>query len=72
MWRVLEQNRNNCIAIKDSDYNKITEFTNEDKANYYYTSVFNSNYRTVLEEKVDGKWEYRASSCCGMFVWDVT
>ncbi len=32
LWRVLEQNRHNCTAIRDSDYNKITEFTNEDKA----------------------------------------
>lgn len=68
MWRVLEQNHHNCIANKDSDYDKITEFKNESKANYYYTSVFNSNYRTILQKKVNDKWEYRASSCCSEFI----
>lgn len=67
MWRVLEQNHHNCTAIKDSDYDKITEFKNEGKANYYYVSVFDNNYRTVLEEFVDGKWKYRAASCCSKF-----
>lgn len=68
LWRVLEQNRANCIATKDSDYDKITEFKNKDKSHHYYTSVFNNNYRTVYEELRNGKWEYIASSCCSEYI----
>ena len=67
LWRVKEQKYHNRNAIKDSDYDKITEFKNDDKASHYYTSVFNNNYRTVLEEQVDGKWQYRAASCCSEY-----
>lgn len=64
MWRILEQNYNSRVATKDSDYDKITEFKNKNKAFRYYISVFNNNYRTVYEELRNGKWEYIASSCC--------
>ena len=67
LWRVKEQKHNICDATKDSDYDKITEFKNNSKAHHYYVSVFNSNYRTVLEEQVDDKWQYRAASCCSGF-----
>lgn len=67
MWRVLEQNHHNCIATKDSDYDKIAEFKNDMKAHHYYVSVFNNNYKTVLEEQVNGKWQSKASSCCSKF-----
>lgn len=68
MWRIKEQKHHNRDATKDSDYDKITEFKNKNKAHHYYTSVFNNNYRTVLEEQVDSKWQYRAASCCSEFV----
>lgn len=64
MWRIKEQKHHSRDAIKDSDYDKITEFKNEMKAHHYYASVFNSNYKTVLEECVNNKWQYRAASCC--------
>ena len=57
----------NLNATKDSDYDKITGFKNEMKAHHYYVSVFNSNYKTVLEECVNSKWQYRAASCCSEF-----
>lgn len=63
MWRILEQRHHNCIATKDSDYDKITEFKNKNKAFHYYISVFDNNYRTVQEELRNGKWESIASSC---------
>lgn len=67
MWRILEQVRSNCIATKDSDYDKITEFKNKMKAHHYYTSVFNNNYRTVYQELRNEKWESIASSCCSKY-----
>jgi hypothetical protein len=67
LWRIKEQKHSNCYATKDSDYDKITEFKNKNKAHHYYVSVFNNNYRTVLEEQVDNKWQYRAASCCSEF-----
>lgn len=67
LWRVKEQKYHNKNATKDLDYDKITEFKNDMKAHHYYVSVFNDNYRTILEEQVDGKWQYRASSCCSNF-----
>lgn len=67
LWRIKEQKHCNCYATKDSDYDKITEFKNKDKANHYYVSVFNNNYTTVLKELVNGKWQYRAASCCSKF-----
>lgn len=67
LWRIKEQKHHIRTATKDSDYDKITEFKNKDKAYYYYTSVFNNNYRAVLEEYVDGKWQYRATSCCSEY-----
>lgn len=35
--------------------------------NYHNCTAFNNNYRTVLEEQVDSKWQYRAASCCSKF-----
>ena len=67
-WRVLEQSHSSCIATKDSDYDKITEFKNRDKAFRYYISVFDDNYLTIYEELTDGKWEYIASSCCNEYI----
>lgn len=67
LWRIKEQKHHIRTATKDSDYDKITEFKNEDKAHYYYTSVFNNNYKTVLEEYEDGRWQYRAASCCSEY-----
>ena len=66
-WRVKEQKYNNCHATKDYHYDKITKFKSADKANLYYTSTFNNNYKTVLEQRVNGKWQAIASSCCCKF-----
>lgn len=63
MWRVLEQRRANCIAVKDSDYDKVTEFKNKDKSFHYYISVRDNNYKTVSQELRNGKWESIMSSC---------
>ena len=67
LWRIKEQKHHIRTVTKDSEYDKITEFKNEDKAHCYYTSVFNDNYKTVLEEYVGNKWEYRAASCCSEY-----
>ncbi len=67
LWRVKEQKYHIKDATKDLDYDKITEFKNDMKAHNYYVSVFNDNFRTVLEEQADGKWQHRASSCCSNF-----
>lgn len=64
LWRVKEQKHHTCNATNDSDYDIITEFKNDNKAHCYYASVMNVNYRTVLEKQVNGKWQYKAASCC--------
>ena len=63
MWKVREQKHNTRIAIKDEHFDKVTKFKSKNKAHYYYTHVFHDNYFTDLQECVNGKWEYRASSC---------
>lgn len=63
MWRVKEQLNNRCIATKDEDFDSIVEFDDKTKAFRYYVQAYNTNYRTILEEKVNDKWEYRAASC---------
>ena len=67
LWRIKEQKHHIRTATKDSDYDKITEFNNENEARHYYISVFNDNYKTVLEEYIDNKWEYRSASCCSEY-----
>ena len=52
MWRVKEQKHDNCIATKDSDYDIISEFADEDKARRYYCFVCLHNFRVILEETV--------------------
>ena len=63
MWKVREQKHSTRMHVKDEYFDKVTEFESKDEAHYYYRHVFNNNYFTDLQECVNGKWEYRASSC---------
>lgn len=67
LWRVKELKNSNGYIIQDSDCDNITELENENNAKLYYYSVSNKNFRTRLEEKINGKWEYRMGSCNSKF-----
>lgn len=72
LWRIKEQKRyNKIIAKKDDDFDFIVEFDDYTAAVQYYTNTYPANFYTVLEEKANGKWEYRAQNILTQKVADV-